>query len=147
MSEKDKTNAALLVKKIRGDRKRVKVNPDTTDGSTISNAQLSYDSRIANLDVLIAFISTHEEYNPNEGDIQVTSLQTSNQELKNLTQTVNSAGNSLLTARTERNNILYHNSENVIAIARDVKAYLKSLGDPGKPYYKAVVRLKFKDMN
>jgi hypothetical protein len=147
VSEKDKANATALVRKIRGDRRRAKVNPDTADANTISTAQLSYDSRIANIDVLIAFISSHSEYNPNESDIKITSLQTSNQELKNFTQTVNSAGSTLITARKERNDILYNNTENVIAIAREVKSYLKSLGDNGKPYYKAVVRLQFKDMN
>ena len=147
VSEKDKENATSLVRKIRGDRRRAKVNPDTADANTISTAQLSYDSRIANIDVLIAFISSHPEYNPNESDIQITSLQTSNQELKNLTQTVNNAGNALITARKERNDILYNNAGNVIDIVREVKSYLKSLGDDGKPYYKAVVRLQFKDMN
>jgi hypothetical protein len=62
-----------------------------------------------------------------------------------LSQTVNAAGNSLITARKNRNEILYNNEINVLQLMKDVKAYLKSLGDGGKPYYNAVVRLKFRN--
>jgi hypothetical protein len=34
---------------------------------------------------------------------------------------------------------------NVIQLIKDVKAYLKSLGDTGKPYYNAIVKLQFKE--
>ncbi|MEO8517196.1 MAG: hypothetical protein ABI426_10640 [Flavobacterium sp.] len=144
VSGTDKENANSIVKKIRGYRTSRKINPDSADATTISTSQLSFDSRIANIDVLISFINSHSEYHPNENDIQIVSLQSSNQELKNLTQTVHTVGNSLITARKERNDILYNGPENVIDLARDIKAYLKSLGDVGKPYYKASVRLRFK---
>ena len=62
-----------------------------------------------------------------------------------LSQAVNSAGNSLITARANRNSILYNNEVNVIQLIKDVKAYLKSLGDAGKPYYNAIVKLQFKE--
>ncbi|WP_300570427.1 hypothetical protein [Flavobacterium sp.] len=147
VSATDKENVTTLVSKIRGYRKPKKVNPDTSDEKTISTAQLSFDSRIANLDALIQFISSHPEYMPNEEEIKTASLQSYNNELKGLTQTVNAASNSLLTARKQRNDLLYHNSENIIDLVREIRSYLKSLGDTGKPYYKAAVRLKFRDMN
>jgi hypothetical protein len=143
VSATDKENLTSMVKKIRGDKKRTKVNPDTTESSSISTSQMSYDSRIANLDALIGFINTHPEYNPNEEDIKITALETYNEQLKTLTQTVNAAGNALITARKHRNNILYKNSNNILDMAKEIKAYLKSLGDDGKPYYQAAIRLKF----
>ncbi|MEO8517093.1 MAG: hypothetical protein ABI426_10125 [Flavobacterium sp.] len=146
LSEVDKENATSLVKKIRGDRKAKKVNPDTSDAETISTAQLSYDSRIANLDVLIGFIQSHPEYSPNEASITVPSLTTYNQELKNLTQIVNAAGNTLITARKNRNAVLYKDANNVIILAREIKSYLKPIGEPGLPYYKAAVRLRFTEV-
>lgn len=147
VSEKDKKNATALVKKIRGDRKSKKINLDNADATTISTAQLSYDSRIANIDALISFVSSHPEYTPNEADVKVPALQTDNQELRILTYTVNATISSLITARKDRNDILYHNVGNVIDLAKEIKSYLKSLGDAGKPYYKAAVRLKFKEVN
>lgn len=142
----DKKNAASIVKKIRGDKRQAKVNPNTADAVTISTSQMSYDSRIANLDMLIAFISTHEQYAPNEADIQITSLQSYHQELKALTQAVNATGNALITAKQDRNNILYNDPVNILNLSREIKAYLKSIGEPAKPFYKAAVRLKFRDM-
>ena len=146
VSATDKENLTSMVKKIRGDKKPAKVNPDTTETSSISTSQMSYDSRIANLDALISFVNSHPEYNPNEEDIKIAALETYNQQLKTLTQTVNAAGNALITARKDRNNILYKNSNNVLDLAKEIKAYLKSLGDEGLPYYKAATKLTFTNL-
>ena len=143
VSKTDKENLTSLVKKIRGDKKAKKVNPNTSESSTISTSQMSYDSRIANFDALISFINSHPEYNPNEEEIKIAFLQTYIQQLKTLTETVNATGNALITARKNRNNILYKNNNNVLDLAKEIKAYLKSLGDAGKPYYQATIRLKF----
>ncbi len=59
---------------------------------------------------------------------------------------VNSAGNALITARKNRNDILYFNDTNIIQLMREIKAYVKSLGTAGEPYYKALVKLKFTDL-
>ncbi len=45
-----------------------------TDG--ISTSQMSYDSRIANLDTYATQLASHSEYAPNETEIQIVSLQT-----------------------------------------------------------------------
>ena len=145
MSATDKENVASQVKKIRDDKSLKKVNPETTEGDAISNSQMSYDNRIANLDTYINQLSSHPEYVPNESEIQITSLQAYHQELATASSQVNVAGNALLTARKNRNEVLYTNQNNVIKLMQEVKAYLKSLGDAGTPYYKAFVKLKFKD--
>ena len=147
ISATDKENIAHQVKKIRGDSKVKNINPETTEATGISTSQMSYDSRIANLDILINMASSHSEYEPNEGDIRITNLQTYQQELTTLSGLVNSAGNELLTARLNRNNILYFSENNVVKLMNEVKAYLKSLGQEGLPYYKAFLKLKFKNIN
>ena len=147
ISATDKENIAHQVKKIRGDSKEKNINPETTEATGISTSQMSYDSRIANLDILINMAASHSEYEPNENDIKISNLQTYQQELTTLSGLVNSAGNELLTARLNRNNILYFSENNVVKLMNEVKAYLKSLGQEGLPYYKAFLKLKFKNIN
>lgn len=145
VSATDKENVANQVKKIRGDKSPKKINPETTESDAISTSQMSYDNRIANLDTYINQLSSHPQYVPNETEIQVATLQAYYQELVTASSQVNAAGNALLTARKNRNEVLYTNENNVIKLMQEVKAYLKSLGDAGTPYYKAFVKLKFKD--
>jgi len=142
----DKENLTSQAKKIRGDQKPKKINPDTAETESISTAQMSYDSRIANLDTYISQLASHPEYTPNETEIQITTLRAYHQRLVTLSSIVNASGNALITARKNRNDILYFNNTNIIQLIREIKAYLKSLGAAGEPYYKALVRLKFKDI-
>jgi uncharacterized membrane protein len=145
ISTKDKENINAQAKKIRGDQKPKSVNPETTETDGISTSQMTYDSRIANLQAYTNQLASHAQYAPNETEIQIASFQTLHTTLVTLSQAVNSAGNALITARKNRNDILYSNDTNVIQLIKDIKAYLKSLGDAGKPYYNAIVKLQFKD--
>ncbi len=142
----DKENLENQARKIRGDVKPKKINPDTADGDTISTSQMSYDSRIANFDTYISQLASYPEYKPNETPVQIVSLKACHQRLSALNTTVNSAGYALITARKKRNEILYSNSINVIELIKEIKFYLKSLGSEGVPYYKALVKLKFTDL-
>ena len=145
VSATDKENVASQVKKIRGDKSPKKINPETTESDAISTSQMSFDNRIANLDTYINQLSSHPQYVPNETEIQVATLQTYHQELATASSQVNAAGNALLTARKNRNEVLYTHANNVIKLMQEVKAYLKSLDDTGTPYYKAFVKLQFKE--
>ena len=142
----DKENIANLAKKIRGDQKPKKVNAETSETETISTSQMSYDSRIANLNSFITQLASHSQYEPNEIEIQITSLQAFHTNLVTLSQAVNASGNALITARKNRNDILYYNQINAIQLIKDIKSYLKSFGEAGKPYYKAILKLQFKDI-
>jgi hypothetical protein len=146
ISVTDKENLQSQAKKIRGDVKAKVVNPETAEGNAISTSQMSYDSRIANLDTYISQLASHPEYVPNETDIQIANLKAYHLRLKTLSEEVNSAGNTLITARKNRNDILYNNPKNVVQIIKDIKAYVKSLGAAAEPYYKALVKLKFIDL-
>jgi hypothetical protein len=146
ISQTDKENLSSQVKKMRGDKKAKVVNPETAEGDSISTSQMSYDSRIANFDAYISQLSSLAEYNPNETVIQIADFQNYHQKLTNSSTLVNSAGNELITGRKNRNNILYNDQINVIQLMREIKAYLKSLGSAAEPYYKAIVKLQFKDI-
>ena len=146
ISDTDKENLASQVKKIRGDKKSKKVNPDTAVEETISTSQMSYDNRIANLETVTSQFASFPEYAPNETEIQIPTLQAYHLELTTLSSLVNSAGNALITARKGRNQILYFDEHNIIQLIKDIKNYVKSLGDVATPYYKALVKLKFTDI-
>ena len=107
---------------------------------------MSYDSRIANLETITSQFASFPEYIPNETQIQIPTLQAYHTQLKTLSTLVNSAGNALITARKDRNQILYFDEQNIIQLIKDIKSYVKSLGDVAKPYYKALVKLKFTDI-
>jgi hypothetical protein len=146
ISQTDKENLSSQVKKMRGDKKSKVVNPETAEGDSISTSQMSYDSRIANFDTYISQLSSLAEYNPNETVIQIADFQNYHQKLTNSSTLVNSAGNELITGRKNRNDILYNDQINVLQLMREIKAYLKSLGSAAEPYYKAIVKLQFKDI-
>lgn len=145
ISKTDKENLASQVKKMRGDRKTAIVNPDTAGTDTISTSQMSYDSRIANFDTYISQLSSHSEYIPNETVITISNFQDYHQKLISSSSVVNSSANELITGRKNRNDLLYNNQTNVLQLVRDIKAYLKSLGTAGEPYYKAITKLQFKE--
>lgn len=146
ISTTDKENISKQVKKVRGDVKSKTINPETSETTGFSTSQMSYDYRIANLILLITLVDSHSEYQPNENDINVANLQTFQQELSNLSSLVNSAGNELITARSNRNNIMYLTDNSILKLMNETKAYLRSLGQEAQPYYKAFVRLKFRGL-
>jgi hypothetical protein len=146
ISTTDKENILSQVKKIRGHAKIKAVNPETSEASGFSTSQMSYDSRIANLSLLINFVASHPEYQPNENEIKIANLLTYQQELSTLSSIVNASGNELITARLNRNNAMYLSDINIIKVMNETKAYLRSLGQEAKPYYKAFVKLKFKGL-
>lgn len=143
ISDTDKENIANQIKKIRGDKKTKKIDPANAEVATISTSQMSYDSRIANLATVIKQLASHPEYNPNETEIQIESLQAYQLELSDLSTVVNAAGNTMISTRNNRNKELYADDQNIIDLMKGIKSYVKSLGEVGKPYYKALVKLKF----
>ena len=145
---KDKTNVNTLAKEIRGDNKNRKkvVAPLEGEKKEHSNSHQSYDNIAANFKKYNTLLSSFVEYAPNEAPISIVSLSAFADELLALTQRVIASEAALITGRKDRNGPLYFDTPNVITLMRDVKAYVKSLGAPGKPYYDALVRLKFKDI-
>ncbi len=146
ISDTDKQNLESASDKIRGVQKTKKINPNTADDKEISTSQMSYDNRIANLKAFIKQLESHPEYQPNETELQIANLENYHTQLDNSSKLVNTSGFALITARKNRNEILYSNNTGVIQTIKNIKSYLKGLGEPAKPYLKALTKLKFSDL-
>lgn len=152
ISDTNKETIITLATKIRGTKttKAPKPDPDakTTENedNSISTSQMSYDNRIANLDTLIGQLESITKYAPNETELKITTLKTLHANLEAASAAVNTSGASIITAKKNRNKILYHNKINVIQLIKEIKSYLLGIGDEAKPYYKAIVKLKFTDL-
>jgi hypothetical protein len=89
-------------------------------------------------------VASHEEYQPNEPELQVTALNTLLVNLKLANQNVLTAETSFSNQLITRNNIMYAYKTGLVAIAADVKGYVKSLYSSSSPQYKQVSGLSFK---
>jgi hypothetical protein len=142
--ENEKENIASQVKKIRGDgKKKTPKNPEQEDDNTISTSHQSFDSKVANFNTLIAQLEKFTEYAPNEDEITIVTLKSYTEQLAIINESVHAAGDALITARAARNNTLYFSNPHILGLMKNIKPYVRSLGQPAEPYYKALVRLKF----
>ena len=147
ITKNDEQHIFSIVKKMRGGSGKKKVtDPTVTATKSISTSQRSIDNMVGDLRLLIDQVSSFSEYLPNEDDLQIVSLEGYYDQLKSLNSQVNTAIDTMITARKDRDDLLYNNENNVIQLVNEIKAYLKSLGANARPYYKAVVALKFKKM-
>ena len=143
LSDAEKDNVLALVKKIRGDRSIKKAkNLDKEETDTISNAQLSYTSRATNLQSLISLLISYPAYMPNEVDLKTASLNDLYATLKDGNNEAAKKTFALITARKERNDLLYFNPDCLLTLVNPIKEYLKSV-EGANTYYKAAVKLKF----
>lgn len=110
----------------------------------ISASQQSYDSRIEVFDKQIALLATVPEYQPNEAELQVATLQAQYANLK----TANTAVVDLATAtdnqRLTRNETMYNSETGMLAMAASVKNYVKSVYGTTSPQYKQIAGIAFK---
>jgi valyl-tRNA synthetase len=144
LSTAENDNIATVVRKIRGDKaiRRVE-NLENAETESISNAQLSYTSRATNLQSLASLLSAYPAYAPNEIDLTTLKLSQFYDELKDLNNEAANKTFALITARKERNDLLYNNPGNLLSLVNPIKDYLKSVVG-ANAYYRAAVRLKFK---
>lgn len=140
-------DAKTIARKIQGVRaKSKKDNPNNPDSDPkhVSVSQMSYDSRIENLQKLVKLLANQPEYTPNETELQVTSLDALYANLKTLNTTAVDKYTDVSNARITRNNTLYAPVTGLVDIAGSVKKYIKSLFGSASPEYKQVSGLKFK---
>jgi hypothetical protein len=109
----------------------------------ISSSQMSFNSRIDNLDKLIKLLTSVTAYAPNEADLKVTSLTTLLTDLKAKNTAVITAEPPLTNARIARNDVLYKAGTGVVDTSLDVKTYVKSVFGATSPQYKTISGLKF----
>lgn len=148
-------SAQTIVRKLQGKRATPKISAEesaalTAEGkevNQISTAQMSYDSRLENLDKLIMLLTTVPEYDPNEEELKVTTLTALYNDLTAKNAAVLAATVPLSNARISRNEILYKEKTGLVDTAFDVKVYVKSLFGASSPQYKQISKLAFKALN
>jgi hypothetical protein len=148
-------SAQTIVRKLQGKRASAKLTDEEKKAleaegkevNQISVAQLSYDSRIENLDKLIMLLTSVPLYNPNEDDLKIKSLTTLYTELKAKNTDVLTATIQLSNARISRNEILYKPLTGLVDIAFDTKVYIKSVFGATSPYFKQISKIEFKTVN
>jgi hypothetical protein len=144
-------SALTFARKIQGRRASAKKTPEEIQANAqngkesvqISASQMSYDSRLDNLDKLIKLLSSIEVFAPNEADLKVVSLSSLYTELKQKNTAVLAAAVPLKNARITRNDILYKELTGLVEVASDVKSYVKSVFGANSPQYRQISRIKF----
>lgn len=117
--------------------------PTEVSDSTISAAQLSYDSLVDHYSKIVALLTSEPLYNPNEANIKVAALNTLLTSLTSSNTSVINATTAYSNARIARNKTLYLPNTGLIDVVKDVKAYVKSLFGATSPEYKQIAGIKF----
>jgi len=146
-------SAQTIVRKLQGRRASEKITDEEKkvleaegkEVNQISATQLSYDSRLENLDKLIMLLESVPYYKPNEEDLKVESLKSLQADLRAKNNDVVVASIQLSNARIARNELLYKPLTGLVDTAFDFKVYIKSVFGATSPQYKQISKLKFVD--
>lgn len=139
-------DARTIVRKIQGRPSMPQTN-EQQPGQEImrprSNSQQSYDRKLDHLNALLGLLNDIALYVPNEPDLKITALKTkiSNMKAKN-TAVINSY-TTYSNLMLERQKILYDPITGLVAIAKLVKKYVKSLYGAASPQYQQISSLEF----
>lgn len=135
-----------IARKLKGIRK---INNAPTTDTTIeqtqhSTSQMSYDQRTNNMDLLISLFQNTPNYNPNEVEYKVATLQAEKAQMLQATQGVANTFVPLNNARSTRNNTMYLSDDNLVDTFNKAKDYLFTILDSNSVQYKAISKIKFK---
>ncbi len=135
-----------IARKLKGIRK---VNHSQTTDATeekkqYSTSQMSYDQRTNNMDMLISLLQNTPNYNPNETEYKVTTLQAERLRMLQATQQVANTFIPLNNARAIRNNTVYLSENNLVDTFNKAKDYLFAILDSNSAQYKAISKIRFK---
>lgn len=135
-----------IIRKYRGVRKipKSKSQDPEEQAKYHSVSQTSYDVRTNTMDTLIAFLKNTPNYEPNEVEFQVATLRNKMQQMLNATDLVSQTFTALNTARSNRNNSLYFNNNNLVDTANTARNYTLGILNKNQPEYKVINKLIFK---
>ena len=144
-------SAQTIIRKLQGRRATPKKTEEQKKVASeagieiveISTSQMSYDSRLDNLDKLIKLLASVPQYAPNEADLKVTALTALYNDLKAKNLAVINTEVPLNNARIARNDIMYKENIGLVDIALDIKTYIKSVYGATSPQFKQISGLKF----
>ncbi|MDO9155170.1 MAG: hypothetical protein Q7U47_15925 [Paludibacter sp.] len=143
--------AKTILRKLQGKRASAKLTDEEKTAleaegkevNQISASQMGYDERVDNFEKLISFLQSIPDYNPNEEELKIETLQTLLTDLKVKNGEVMKIYFVLETARGVRNDLLYKPLSGVVDLAADVKSYIKSVFGATSTQYKLVSKLRF----
>lgn len=143
--------AKTIFRKLQGRRASAKLTDEekTTleaegkEVNQISASQMGYDERVDNFEKLISLLQSIPEYNPNEEDLKIETLQALLADLKVKNSEVMKTYFVLESARGVRNDLLYKPLTGVVDLSADVKSYIKSVFGASSTQYKLVSGLRF----
>lgn len=118
-------------------------DPPVEIPKNVSVSQLSFDSFVEHYSKLISLLSTIPAYNPNENELKVVGLNTLLTNMKNANTAAITATTNFINARINRNSLLYAKDTGIADVAKDCKAYVKSVYGHTSPQYKSVSSIKF----
>ncbi len=139
-------NAVSNNRKIQGQRATPRLSEEEKNalmasGAVVNektSAQLGFDNLMDSFDKQLKVLATIPQYAPNEVDLQLATLTALYNDLlqKNREVTANNA--QLSTLRLNRDKILYDAETGLVALASDVKNYVKSVFGANSPQYKQI---------
>lgn len=135
-----------IIRKLKGVRKSTAITATSPDDeqAQYSVSQMSYDQRTNNMDLLIALLQNTPNYNPNEAEYKIATLQDKKAQMLTKTQAVADTYIPLNNARSARNLTLYNSPDNLVDIANKAKDYLFTILDSDSAQYKAIAKIKFR---
>ncbi|WP_426328611.1 hypothetical protein [Pedobacter sp. R-06] len=147
-------NAVSHHRKIQGQRATAKLTAEEKNNlaangtvvNQVSASQQSYDNLLDTLDKQIKLLATIPQYAPNEVDLQLASLTTLYNDLLQKNRDVVANTSQLSTLRINRNNALYDAETGIVALAQDVKNYVRSVFGSTSPQYKQISGIPFRPL-
>ena len=135
-----------IARKLKGIRKinNAPTGDTNVEQSQHSTSQMSYDQRTNNMDLLISLLQNTPNYNPNEVEYQIATLQAEKAQMLQATQGVANTFVPLNNARSIRNNTMYLSTDNLVDTFNKAKDYLFTILDSNSVQYKAIGKIKFK---
>lgn len=145
-------NAITHNRKMQGQRASAKLSDEekqklAADGivvNQVSASQLSYDNQLNTLDKQIKLLATIPAYAPNETELQLTSLTALYNDLLQKNRDVITKTTDLNVFRINRDKVIYDAETGVVALAQDVKNYVKSIFGAGTPEHRLISGIPFK---
>ena len=143
--------AKTIFRKLQGRRASAKLTEEQKaallaegkEVNQISTSQMGYDDRVENFESLISFLQTVPEYNPNEEELKIATLQALLADLRAKNISVMQTDIALETARGTRKSLQNTPFTGLVDVANDVKSYIKSVFGVKSTEYKLVSKLRF----
>ncbi|WP_284652472.1 hypothetical protein [Flavobacterium terrisoli] len=136
-------DARTIIRKLTGKRAG-ETTITTPEENQISVSQQSYDRLVDSFEELIVVTQNEPNYNPNENELKVATLQDLLTQLSASNTAVRNAYVPYSNAIISRNDHFYEGDTALVNKAFDVKNYIKALFGATSPQYRQISSLVFK---